>query len=90
MYPEERPVTMTDLYLTRRMRGDAAAIKLIVNAVVKTGNKVAAAETLGVSARTLHRLITEMNAHATIDAAMATAGKRQRTGRSRGPVSKPD
>jgi len=78
---------ITEITALRRLKGDEAARKVLVRAVVKAnGSKYRAAAALGLAHQTFYRLLRELGAHDEIDAALAANGIKVRRGRPRRPL----
>lgn len=78
---------VTKIQAIRALKGDEAAAKEIVRAVVAAkGSKQKACDALGVGKSTLYRVITELSLWDELDRVCKERGFRWRAGRPRGPV----
>ncbi len=78
----------TKVYAAMKAEGRDAAVKKLVAACRRHGDKRSAAKALGMAERTLHRLVVVLGCADDVDAALEAAGKRKRAGRPRGPMDR--
>src|SRR4051812_31704538 len=78
---------MSQINLIRRLKGDDAAAREVLRAIVKTkGSKSRAADLLGMSRSSFFALLAELGLDAQIAELCEQRGFRRRAGRARGEV----